>query len=173
VLYSSGCEYAIRALTHLAQRRPAELVQLREITEAEDIPAPFLGKILQDLVRTGLLRSVKGPRGGYGLARAPNAVTLLDVKAAVDGTGDLERCAVGLGRCSDEMPCPLHDTFKPLRQAIRRYLETTTLADMARGLIRKRALLAATEFAALGRGKDRKRPRGSRRRSRAGRGRAP
>ena len=143
MLWSSGCEYAIRACAHLAAQ-PDALVQLKDIARLEAIPAPFVGKILQSLVRAGILRSVKGPRGGYGLGRPPRQITLFMVKAAVDGTKDLETCAVGLGPCSDEMPCPLHDAFKPIRQSIRRYLESTTLADMSTALARKRALLAGS-----------------------------
>ncbi|HXQ28928.1 MAG TPA: Rrf2 family transcriptional regulator, partial [Gemmatimonadales bacterium] len=64
MLYSSACGYAIRALTFLAERPRGEFSQVRDIAIGEDIPAPFLGKILPDLVRAGLLRSSKGPHGG-------------------------------------------------------------------------------------------------------------
>jgi Rrf2 family protein len=138
VFWSSGCQYAIRACTHLAGQ-PDALVALKDLTREEAIPAPFVGKILQSLVRAGILRSVKGPRGGYGLARRPGDISLFTVMAAVDGARHLEACALGLDRCSDEVTCPLHDAFKPLRQAIRRYLESTTLADAAVALTRKRA----------------------------------
>ncbi len=150
MLWSSGCDYAIRALTHLAAR-PGALVALKDMAAEEAIPAPFVGKVLQHLVKAGIVRSVKGPHGGYGLALAPRAITLLAVKAAVDGTRDLEACAVGLGACSDQLPCPLHDQFKPIRHAIRRYLETTTLADMTTAITRKRALLARAGRRAGGR----------------------
>lgn len=143
MLYSNACEYAVRALTHLAGAPAGELVPLQDLAQAEDIPAPFLGKILQAVVRAGLLRSAKGPRGGYALARPAKMITLLDVKRIIDGTADLEGCAVGLARCSDEMPCPQHQTWKPLREAIKRYLATTTLADMATALAKKRALIRA------------------------------
>jgi Rrf2 family iron-sulfur cluster assembly transcriptional regulator len=142
MLYSSACGYAIRALTFLAEQPAGVLCQLRDIAVAEDIPAAFLGKILQDLVHARLLRSSKGPRGGYALARRATAITLLDIKATIDGTADLEGCASGFGRCSDDMPCPQHERFKPLRVAMKRYLATTTVADMARALAEKRALLA-------------------------------
>lgn len=141
MIYSSGCEYAIRALTHLARREPGALVLLRDIAAAESIPPAFLSKVFQDLVRTGLLRSAKGPGGGYTLRRAAAKITLYEIKEALDGTDDLERCAVGLGRCSDEMPCPQHERWKPLRERIRAYLVRTTLADMAEGVAEKRALL--------------------------------
>lgn len=135
MIYSSACEYGIRAATFLAARHGEEvLVKLRDISEAEDIPAPFLGSILQRLVTAGLLRSARGPTGGYALARPPEQVTLLDVKAALDGTAELDECAVGLGPCSDDMPCPLHDSWKPIREDIRRYLERTDLSQMARAM---------------------------------------
>jgi Rrf2 family protein len=142
MLYSTACGYAIRALTQLAGQPPEGFRQLRDIARAEAIPVAFLGKILQDLVRAGLLRSSKGPGGGYALARRPAAISLLAVTAVIDGTAELEGCASGLGRCSDDMPCPQHERFKPLRVAIKRYLATTTVADMAQALAEKRALLA-------------------------------
>jgi Rrf2 family protein len=142
MLYSSACGYAIRALTHLAEQPPGGFCQLRDIADTQDIPTAFLGKILQDLVRGGLLHSAKGPHGGYALARRPTAISLFAIKEVIDGTSDLEACASGLGRCSDDTPCPQHERFKPLRQGIRRYLTTTTVADMAQALAEKRALLA-------------------------------
>jgi Rrf2 family transcriptional regulator, iron-sulfur cluster assembly transcription factor len=142
VFWSSGCQYAIRACTHLAGQ-PDALVTLKDLTREESIPAPFVGKILQSLVRAGILRSVKGPRGGYGLARRPRDISLFTVMAAVDGARHLEVCALGLDRCSDEATCPLHEAFKPLRHAIRQYLESTTLADTTLALTRKRAAQAS------------------------------
>jgi Rrf2 family transcriptional regulator, iron-sulfur cluster assembly transcription factor len=162
MLYSSACEYAIRAATYLALRHgEGELIKLRDIAEAEDIPSPFLSSILQRLVTVGLLRSARGPSGGYALASNPERVTLYDIKAAVDGTADLEACAVGLGACSEEVPCPLHDTWKPIREEIRGYLETTTLEAMAAALERKREDLPGRGTASGG-------ARGSRRKAREG-----
>lgn len=144
MIYSNACEYGIRAATHLAARyEEGGLVKLRDIVEVEDIPAPFLSQILQRLVGAGLLRSTRGPTGGYGLSRPPSKITLHDIKAAVDGVGDLEQCAVGLGACSDRMPCPLHNSWQPIRQQIRVYLRETTLEQMAVAMAAKVALLNA------------------------------
>jgi Rrf2 family transcriptional regulator, iron-sulfur cluster assembly transcription factor len=140
VIYSSACEYAIRAAAYLASRHgEEELVKLRDISEAEELPSPFLSSILQRLVTARLLRSARGPTGGYALERPPDRITLYDIKAAVDGTAELEACAVGHDVCSDETPCPLHDSWKPIRDRITAYLQGTTLADMAGALDRKRA----------------------------------
>ncbi len=137
MIYSNACEYAIRALTYLA-RHPDRLCLTKEISQSEKIPHYFLSKILQDLARDGLLRSTKGPGGGFQLAKAAERFTLYEIKKAVDGVADLDECAVGLSRCNDKMPCPLHETFKPLRQQIKEYLQSTTLSEMAYAVERKK-----------------------------------
>ncbi len=141
MLYSKPCEYAIRALSYLAQPNGRRAVQGREIARAENLPAPVLGKILQELVRKGLLESRRGPGGGFRLARRPELITLRDVVAAIDGLDHFVECAVGLERCSDEAPCPLHDSFKGLRDQVMNYLERTSLSEMARAVARKKQLL--------------------------------
>lgn len=141
MVYSAACEYGIRALAQLARRPDGEYTPLRELAHATRVPGPFLAKVFQELVSAGILASARGPRGGYALARPASAITLRDIKAAIDGVKDLDWCAVGLGPCSDDVPCPLHDGFKPLRQRIKRYLDRTTLAEMALALERKRALV--------------------------------
>jgi Rrf2 family protein len=100
-----------------------------------------LGKILQELVRKGLLVSRRGPGGGFRLARRPELITLRDVVAAIDGLDHYLECAVGLERCADDSPCPLHDTWKGLRAQVMNYLETTTLDQMARAVARKKELV--------------------------------
>jgi Rrf2 family protein len=141
MLYSKPCEYAIRALSSLAHLPPHRAAQGREIARAENIPAPVLGKILQNLVRKGLLQSRRGPGGGFCLARRAELITLRDVVAAVDGLDHFLECAVGLERCADDAPCPLHDTWKGLRVRVMHYLENTTLEEMARAVARKKELV--------------------------------
>ena len=141
MIHSSACEYAIRAMTYVADFSPGTRLLARDISAHERIPGPFLGKIFQTLVRSGLLKSSKGPGGGFSLAKDPATITLYDIYTAIDGNTYLDACAVGLARCSDEMPCPLHERWKPIRERIRQYLQTTSLADMAEATRRKRALL--------------------------------
>jgi Rrf2 family transcriptional regulator, iron-sulfur cluster assembly transcription factor len=150
LLYSKASEYALRALTHLAGRMPEGFTLLRQITDAEEIPYAFLSKIFHELVQAKLLRSAKGPGGGYALARPASSISLYEIKDAVEGTVDLERCAVGLDHCTDGMPCPQHDVWKKLRQEIKHYLQQTTLADMERAVREKRALLARERRQARG-----------------------
>ena len=141
MIYSKSCEYAIRALACLAASPGSHPVQGRVIARAEGISAPVLRKVLHLLTRKRLLRARRGPGGGFCLARRPALVSLMDVVAAVDGLEHLRQCAVGLARCSDDAPCPLHHTWKGMREQILQYLETTSLSEMARALARKKQLL--------------------------------
>ena len=144
MLWSNACDYAIRAAVHLVEH-PDTLVSLKDITREERIPAPYVGKILQALVRADILHSVRGPRGGYALAHPAEQITLLMVVRAIDGTKGLDGCVVGLAKCSANMPCPLHDAFVPVRATIRACLEETTLANMGGAHRAKRARLARAQ----------------------------
>ncbi|MBZ5701413.1 MAG: Rrf2 family transcriptional regulator [Acidobacteriia bacterium] len=140
MIYSKPCEYAIRALSNLASAKDGT-ARADEIAAAENLPAPVLSKILQELVRKGLLKSRRGPGGGFQLARGAELITLRDVVAATDGLDQFQDCAVGLERCSDDSPCPLHDQWKDLRAGFLQYLQDTTLDVMARTVKRKKELL--------------------------------
>jgi Rrf2 family transcriptional regulator, iron-sulfur cluster assembly transcription factor len=130
MIYSSACEYAIRALTHLAEN-PGARLKLKDIAEAEAVPAPFLSNVFQTLVAADILDSSRGPSGGYALARPADEIRLLEIREVIDGLGDLEGCVVGLARCGDETPCPLHREWAPVRERIRSFLTETTLGSMA------------------------------------------
>jgi Rrf2 family iron-sulfur cluster assembly transcriptional regulator len=138
MIYSSACEYGIRGLAHLVTLGEGQRALVRDIAAAEDIPGPFLGKVFQSLAKQGVLNSNKGPGGGFSLARDPKKITLFEIRAAIDGIGDLEACAVGLSTCSDDNPCPLHETWKPIRKKIQEYLHKTTLAQMAAASLDKK-----------------------------------
>lgn len=137
MIYSKACEYGIRAMTHLALH-PDERSVVRDISDSEDVPHYFLGKILQTLAKHGLVSSTKGPGGGFGLAKPADEITLYDIRGAIDGNDDLYACAVGYEGCTAQSPCALHHDFEPLRDQIIDYLQSTTLAAMATAVESKR-----------------------------------
>lgn len=141
MLYSRPCEYAIRTMAYLARIAPDQRVQAQEIAAAEAIPAPFLAKVLQQLARSNLVNSFKGPGGGFSLNQAPREINLYEIFRVVDGVEDLDRCAVGLAECNDFAPCPLHDAWKAVRMHLVQYLKRTTLEEMATAVERKKELL--------------------------------
>ena len=146
MIYSRPCEYALRALTYITVNSDSELIRTQEIAEAEGLPAPFLAKLLQQLARSGILVSVKGPKGGFGLARPPKEISLLEVVTAIDGEDGFMRCAIGLAECTDTAPCPLHDTWKPLRDQILDYMAGRSLANLAEAITRKKELIEKAEW---------------------------
>jgi Rrf2 family protein len=141
MIYSSACAHAIRALARLALMRPDGYLLLEELCAGTDLPRHFVAKILQELVRRGLLTSAKGRGGGFALARTPEKITLYEIVACVDGVEQLEHCVVGLAQCDDQQPCPQHDTWKGIRVQLRTFLKETSLATMAMTLKRKMQLL--------------------------------
>ncbi len=151
MIFSNPSEYAIRALSELVLMskdvpvggpRRAGFVMLDKLTEQANLPREFLAKIFRQLVEGGVLASAKGPGGGFSLARPPQDITLLNIIEIVDGGCQIDGCVVGLARCNDQMSCPQHDLFKPIRQRLRAYLSTTTLADTAASLKEKKSLSA-------------------------------
>ena len=141
MIFSRPCEYAIHAMTYLAATSGASACA-DEIAKAEEIPLPILSKVLQDLARKGLLDSRRGPGGGFRLSRRPELITLRDIVAAVDSLDEFLRCVTGLPNCSDETPCPLHETWKQMRTSLMKSFETTTLLDMVHATERKRKSVA-------------------------------
>ena len=141
MIYSRSSEYAIRAFVHLAQVPEGKYAMVKQIAAEEEIPSHFLAKILQQLARKGLLRSSKGPTGGFSLRVPAGEIRLVDIVEALDGLGEYQKCASGLAECNDDMPCALHDSWKALRSRIMDYLGRNTIADLAKTLEQKRRLL--------------------------------
>src|SRR5271157_5579687 len=100
MIYSRKSEYAIRAFVNLARVPDGKYAMVKNIAAAEEIPAHFLAKILQELARKGLLRSSKGPTGGFALRVDPADVHLVDIVDALDGLAAYQQCASGLSECN-------------------------------------------------------------------------
>jgi len=138
ILCSRTAKYTIRAFVHLAGLRKGAFATNKDIARLENLPAPHMSKILQYFARTGVLRSVKGPTGGFALDLDPSEIRLLDIVGPLDGLVMYRRCITGLAKCSEDMPCSMHDSWASLRSEILAYMERTTIADLARALELKR-----------------------------------
>jgi Rrf2 family protein len=128
--HASG--YALAALAHMAAQAPGQPFSSRHIAEARGIPERFLLKVLKPLVDRGVLRSVKGPNGGYLLARAPKDVTLLEVVEAVDGPvrGDVPDVGQHAAAAMDKK---LRGACDRAAELARERLGRVALAELARG----------------------------------------
>ena len=116
-----------------AQLQEDRLVGLKEIAQAIDSPTAFTAKITQQLVKSKLLQSQRGPTGGFQL-RPSKPVTLLEVVTAIDGEGIFKQCVLGLEECSASHPCPIHHKFKAVRDHLAGVLATTTIEEAKEGI---------------------------------------
>ncbi len=131
-LLSKSCVYGLRAAVYIATRESEQAyVPIREIAKELKLSFHFLTKILQTLTESKLLRSYRGPTGGVALAKPAAQLTLLDVVHSLQGKELFRECVLGLARCGDRKPCPLHATWALQRDALRRSLDQTRLSDLA------------------------------------------
>lgn len=135
-MFSKACEYSIRAAIYIASRSMEEKrTNLKEIAQAIDSPEAFTAKLLQQLVRSGIIDSVKGAQGGFEIPRKQLSKTsLCDIVKAVDGDALFTMCGIGLSECSEKNPCPIHHKFKTVRKDLIKMLDNTDLAELGKGI---------------------------------------
>jgi FeS assembly SUF system regulator len=128
---SKLADYGIVIMTTMA-RHPEHCHNAPEIAARSHIPLPMASKILKALARTGLLASHRGAKGGYGLARPAERISVAEIIAALDGPIALTACIEdGPGECEIEALCPARANWQRINDAIRHALESITLAEMA------------------------------------------
>ena len=128
---SRASSYALTYLAHLAREKPDKPVPSHEVARELDLPERFLLKVLTPLVNMGILRSVKGPNGGYSLARSPKDITLLEVVEAVDG--HLRSEAPPVGKEGAALDKRLQGVCDETQALVRERLGKVTLAELVRG----------------------------------------
>lgn len=131
-MLSKASEYAFRALYFIAtSSKRGERVSLAQIATAVNSPEAFTAKILQLLVRKGILNSVKGVQGGYELdLERMKSMKLVDVLLAIEGKDFTNRCILGLEECSSVHPCALHAHVQVVKGHLHRIFNETTLFDL-------------------------------------------
>jgi Rrf2 family protein len=121
--------YAILALSCLVEDED-RWVLAKDIAAMTDIPAPYLSRVLHALGRSGLIRTKRGYRGGFALARPASRISLLDVAEAVEGRDWKSPCLLGLTSCAQIRACPTHTFWMRELARIERELRKTTLAQV-------------------------------------------
>ncbi len=123
-------EYAVRCVLYLSSCPKEEVVNRKAIAEAMDIPDQFLGKIAQQLARSGIVEIVQGARGGFRLLRSPDDLSLLDVVEATIGEIFLNDCLMNPGICMRSQACAVNKIWEKARNQLRETLEKATFSSL-------------------------------------------
>ena len=136
-MFSKACEYGIKATLYIAKQalKSDKRTGVKDIAKEINSPEAFTAKIMQILSRNGVVKSMKGPSGGFYILKEDlEKISLSKVVEAIDGNDIYRNCSLGLVECNEEKPCPLHAQFKEIREKLTTMLTTTTLLDLASGL---------------------------------------
>jgi len=124
-------DYAVRVMIHLAGLPPGTSVRQAELSKTTGVSGHFLSKVLQQLVRSRLIRSQRGSGGGYALAVAAAGVSLLDVVEAIEGPVRLNQCIEEGPSCDRKEWCPAHRVWAEAQAAVGNVLGAASMASLA------------------------------------------
>jgi Rrf2 family protein len=123
-------DYGLRAVIYLSGQDPARCCSIAEIAKQQGVPRKFLEKIIQDLIRAGLIKSKRGSSGGYQLARTPEQISFCDVIEAIEGPVAVNICMDQHSSC-DQMPrCTMIGVWSEVQNRITEVLSRTTIAAL-------------------------------------------
>ena len=125
-------DYAVRAMTYLAQLGPDQKAATGHIARERSIPPSFLAKIVSQLSVAGLLQTSRGARGGVSLAKPAEAISLLDVVEAIDGPILLNDCVADTSACSYTDDCPLKPVWCDAQKMLVDHLSKANFAQLAK-----------------------------------------
>src|SRR5699024_9751309 len=113
-MFSKACEYGIRAVLFITLKSlHDERTRLKEITAEIQAPEAFTAKVLQKLVKAGIVNSSTGPKGGFFIDKEKaEELKIIEIVNAIDGDRLFTGCALGLPTCDPEQPCPVHNKFE-------------------------------------------------------------
>ena len=115
-------EYAVRTVYYLAQQDSSVSIPTGRIAKEQDIPSPFLAKIVMQLSSVGILHTSRGARGGVRLAKAPSDITLLEIVEAVDGPIEINDCVLDKSCCQRTETCPVRHAWTEARADLVKHL---------------------------------------------------
>jgi Rrf2 family protein len=130
-MLSNTCKTAIKAVIYLCSKfDQKENAGIKEIAEFIDANEHTIGKILQTLVKQNVIKSMKGPSGGFFISKEQQKQPIINVVEAIDGKQIFKSCGLGLSKCSSSHPCPIHDEYKEARDIIESLFRQKKVLDL-------------------------------------------
>ncbi|MBS1936654.1 MAG: Rrf2 family transcriptional regulator [Bacteroidetes bacterium] len=130
-MLSLTCKASIKAVVFLGSKLSAGTrSSLKEVAEYTGENEHTVGKLLQKLVKAGIIQSAKGPTGGFYITPKQADQRVIQIVHAMDGDDLFTQCGLGLSRCSDKHPCPFHEAYKPIREQFRELCHNSRVRDL-------------------------------------------
>lgn len=123
-------DYALRAAIHLAANYGQEPVPAKHIAEQENISYQLACKLMQKLVKSGLVKSIMGSKGGYVLAKKPENISIGEIVNVVQGPIHLNKCMNGEFKCEKADECPINKKLNSWQSSLNSEFANTTLDDL-------------------------------------------
>lgn len=131
MIITRATEYAIRAVLYMASQPQGEIIFKKDICRAQEITPAFLTKILQPLIKEGIVGSQRGVGGGFYLAKPAGEINLFDIIKTQEGPLYLNQCLIKEGNCGREFFCPVHGAWKEIRSEFMSTLARYDFASLA------------------------------------------
>ena len=130
-MLSKTCKIAIKAVIYLCSKvGRAENASIKEIAEFIDASEHTVGKILQTLVKQNVIKSMKGPTGGFFISKAQQNQPIINIVEAIDGKQFFTSCGLGLSKCSSLHPCPIHNDYKQARDLMEKLFREKNVQNL-------------------------------------------
>ncbi|HQV59634.1 MAG: Rrf2 family transcriptional regulator [Chitinophagaceae bacterium] len=130
-MLSQTCKTAIKAVIYLAARfESGEKAGIKEIADIIEASEHTVGKMLQVLVKEDVIKSLKGPNGGFFISAKQKNQPVINIVEAIDGNELFKQCGLGLSKCSSSHPCPIHDEYKMVRDLFEKMCRSNTVNDL-------------------------------------------
>lgn len=136
-MFSKACEYGIKATLYISEQalHSEKKIGVKDIANETNSPEAFTAKIMQILTKKKIVKSAKGPSGGFYIPKEElDKIMLSEIVEAIDGDHIYKGCGLGLDQCNADKPCPVHDKFKLIRDELAEMLTKTSLLELANGL---------------------------------------
>ncbi|MBS3993576.1 MAG: Rrf2 family transcriptional regulator [Bacteroidetes bacterium] len=141
-MLSNASKYSIKAVLYLAEKSDVNAkFSVSHIAESLNIPKPFIAKLLQHLAKAQMISSTKGPNGGFYLTQEDKQHSICDIIEVIDGPNFFEGCFMGLSKCNDENPCPVHPIVGAFKEKILKQFKEKSIDDFAKEIEKYDGLL--------------------------------
>ncbi len=146
-MLSNACKYAIRSILYLGiHTDDSKKIGVKIIADELETPQPFLAKLLQQLTKSKLVSSTKGPNGGFYLSKENKENSIWDIVENIDGLDKFDQCFLGLAKCEDKNPCPVHFIASPFKKKILENFRDKTILEFTDEIQTSGKVITLKEF---------------------------